>query len=197
MALPVAGIVFWLRKTQVGREPLAVAMSGVRLGERVLQLGIDDVRLAAAIAVRSGLSGYAAMAATDALQAARASRAGAQEGAALDIRVAPPDALPFDDSAFDIVVIHNTGGLLTSASPDRRTRMLREVHRVLRHGGRAIVLDAGPRTGLRAVLRRGPGPDTAYETAGGSVTALGAAGFRPVRVLAERDGLRFTEGFRP
>jgi hypothetical protein len=51
-----------LRKSNV--EPLAVSMSGVRMGERALQVGIDDSSLAGAIAVKVGLSGHAAIAVT-------------------------------------------------------------------------------------------------------------------------------------
>jgi hypothetical protein len=32
----------FLRQSTVGREPLAIAMSGVRMGERLLQIGRDS-----------------------------------------------------------------------------------------------------------------------------------------------------------
>ena len=40
-------------------------MTGVRMGERVLQVGTDDPSVAAAIAARIGLSGTAAIAVAD------------------------------------------------------------------------------------------------------------------------------------
>ena len=52
----------FLRKSRL--EPLPVTMSAVRMGERVLQVGIDDATIAAAIAAKVGLSGNAAIAAT-------------------------------------------------------------------------------------------------------------------------------------
>ena len=38
---------------------------------------------------------------------------------------------------------------------------------------------------------------TTAATLGGATALLEAAGFHPVRVLAERDGERFTEGWKP
>ncbi len=38
----------FLRKTRI--EPLPVTMSAVRMGERVLQIGVDDPAVASAIA---------------------------------------------------------------------------------------------------------------------------------------------------
>ena len=56
----------FLRKTAIGREPLALTMTGVRMGERVLQIGAVDVRLAALLAAKQGMSGEAAIVTADA-----------------------------------------------------------------------------------------------------------------------------------
>ena len=64
-------------------------------------------------------------------------------------------------------------------------------------GGRLVVIEAGPADGggLGGLLgRRRADP---YVEAGGAVPALEAAGFRPVRVLGEREGYRFIEGLKP
>ena len=53
----------FFRKSRV--EPLPVTMSAVRMGERLLQIGIDDPGLASALAAKVGLSGNAAIVATD------------------------------------------------------------------------------------------------------------------------------------
>ena len=106
------------------------------------------------------------------------------------------DALPFDDDAFDVVVVHGVNGLLPSLNDQARAdRALRETRRVLRHGGRVIVIEAGPKSGLAGVIRPYR-PDVKYEAAGGAVAALQAAGFKPVRMLWEREGYRFTEGLK-
>jgi ubiquinone/menaquinone biosynthesis C-methylase UbiE len=186
----------FLRKTAGGRDPLPITMSGVRMGERVLQIGVDDAAVAGALAAKVGLSGHAAMAVAD-REAAQKAQAGAVEAATLmDVQVTPLDALPYTDHAFDLVVINSTGGLLTSLDAATRAAALRECHRVLRSGGRVIAIEGGQRSGLAALLRPAPKPDPAYGASGGTVAALEAAGFRPVRLLADREGYLFTEGLR-
>ena len=46
-------------------DPLQVSMTGVRMGERFLQIGCDDRALLAGLAAKVGLSGTAAVAAFD------------------------------------------------------------------------------------------------------------------------------------
>jgi ubiquinone/menaquinone biosynthesis C-methylase UbiE len=80
-------------------------------------------------------------------------------------------------------------------SASDRDHRLREIVRVMRHGGRLLVVErlAG---GIRSLI--GGAPDTAgYRSAGGAKAALQQCGFRPVRVLAERERFRFTEGIKP
>jgi SAM-dependent methyltransferase len=184
---------FFLRKSNL--EQLPVAMSGVRMGERALQMGIDDPLLAGAIAAKVGLSGHAAFAVSDEAGAARARAAAAKAGALVDLQVGPLSALPFDPGSFDVVVVHGTGGLLSALDADARVAALREGHRVLRTGGRIVVIERGRPAGAFARLRA-PRVDPAYESAGGAVAALAAAGFRAPRVLAEREGYRFSEGLK-
>ena len=54
---------FFLRKSTLERLP--VAMTGVRMGERALQLGIEDPSLVGAIAAKVGLSGHAVIVVRD------------------------------------------------------------------------------------------------------------------------------------
>ena len=73
---------------------------------------------------------------------------------------------------------------------------LRDMARAVRAGGRVLVVfDAG----MGVAGRLGFGGSQAGAAARGQAlkTALESAGFRPVRVLAEREGLLFVEGFRP
>jgi SAM-dependent methyltransferase len=185
------------RKTTIGKEPLAVAMSGVRTGERVLQIDLDDPAVAAGIAAKTGISGEAVLVVPDNDAAVRANRAAKRIDEVLNVRVVPFTDLPFDADAFDAVIIHNVGGRFSGAPRDTRDRIMREISRVLRAGGRLVVLDAGEVSGLPALMSRAARPDPQYAAAGGSVSLLEAAGFRPVRLLADRDGYRFTEGLRP
>jgi SAM-dependent methyltransferase len=185
------------RKTSIGKEPLAVAMSGVRSGERVLQIDLDDPGVAAGIAAKTGISGDAVLVVADNEAAVQAHRAAKRIDEVLDVRVAPFTELPFDTGGFDAVVVHNVSARFSGAARETRDRILAEIQRVLRSGGRLVVLDAGAAGGLPALLGRAPRPDPRYVAAGGAVALLEAAGFRPVRLLAERDGYRFTEGLRP
>lgn len=181
---------FFLRKSSL--ELLPVAMSGVRMGERALQIGIDDSALAGAIAAKVGLSGHAAIAVADERSATKARDAAHNAGALVDVQITTLPSLPFGDASFDAVVIHDGGGLLSSMDQTTRTAMLREGCRVLRGGGRVVIIEAGARGGIRGLLRSRPAGD-----ATGAVAALTTAGFRGSRVLAEREGYRFIEGLKP
>jgi SAM-dependent methyltransferase len=186
---------FFLRKAR-DAERLPIRMSGLRMGERLLQIGVDDPTLLGEMAGKTGLSGSAAVAVTDEAAAARARNGAAGAGALVDVQVTNLDALPFDADAFDVVVVHGVNGLLRSLHEQARTEpVLREARRVLRRGGRIIVIEAGPKSGLAGIISPYR-PDARYEAAGGSVAALQAAGFRTARVLWEREGYRFTEGLK-
>ena len=168
-------------------EPLPLVMSGVRMGERVLQIGVADPALVGAIAAKVGLSGHAAVAVERENDADKARRAAATGGALVDISVAPLDALPLSDAAFDAIVIHPAQ---LSQPLGASAGLLREAFRVLRSGGRLVVIEG---SGLGFAGRpRGPAPADADAT----LAALNAAGFKSTRVLAEREGYRFIEGLK-
>jgi ubiquinone/menaquinone biosynthesis C-methylase UbiE len=186
----------FLRKSTVGAEPLAVTMSGARQGERALQVGLDDPRIAAAIAAKTGLTGQASLVVADEAAAASARAAVSEAGGLGDVHVVGSlHPLPFADHAYDLVVVHSARGLLASLPPDVRERILIECRRVLRDGGRLLALDGGSATGLRSLFA-GAKPDAKYEAVGGTAAALERAGFRPVRTLGDRQGYRFVEGLK-
>jgi SAM-dependent methyltransferase len=187
----------FLRKSTIGREPLAVSMSSVKAGERVLQIGVDDPRIAHAIASKAGLTGLAVILVPDEPGANRVRGYTGEGAAAAEVRIEPLDRLPFENDAYDIVVIHNLEGQLAAMDKTARERALRECLRVLRPGGRALVLDAGTPTGIRAMFGGGPKHDGAYEAGGGTPGALQSAGFTAVRPLGDREGYRFIEGIKP
>ena len=125
----------FLRKTKERREPVPVTMTGVRMGERVLQVGTDDPSVAAAIAARIGLSGTAAIAVADEAAEVRARTAAEESGGLVDIQVGPLDHLPFPDAAYDLVVVHGMSGTLGGGDKGSEATRLIECGRI----GRAHV----------------------------------------------------------
>jgi ubiquinone/menaquinone biosynthesis C-methylase UbiE len=177
-------------------DPLAVAMAGVKLGERLLQIGVDDATLAGQLAAKTGLSGSASHVVASDADAVRVNRGVKKAGVLVEVRVAPLDRLPFGDDAFDLVVIHSAAGQLASATADVRAALLGETLRVLRAGGRLVTIEAGTASGLGAMLRSAPAAQAAYDAGGGTAAGLRAAGFGAVRDLGDREGLKFFEGLK-
>ena len=165
-------------------------MTGVRMGERLLQIGLDDAALAGILAAKPGLSGHAVIVVEDDARAERARRGCADRGALADVHVAPFDHLPLEAAEFDVVIVHGGGRSPSIAA----VGALHECHRVLRPGGRLIVIEAGRRTGVMALLGRSTTTPAADDDA--AKTSMEAAGFIAVRLLADREGLRFTEGLK-
>ena len=158
-------------------DPLQVAMTGVRMGERYLQIFCSDDALTRGLAAKSGLSGVAALAAPDEAQANRAQKAAAKVGALIDIKTTPPSTLSWEYGTFDMVVVDNTHGAFSSLAEAERTACLHEARRVLRQGGRVELIE-----------REAEKAD--------AEAMLSGAGFKPVRTLAQRDGFRFVEGLK-
>jgi SAM-dependent methyltransferase len=115
----------------------------------------------------------------------------------VEVTRAPFGMWPYDEGSFDVAVIAH---LLPSLTPDVRVRCMSEVLRVLRPGGRAVVIEPAPRGGLAALLAAGgsrtAGGSGAGPTYEGPVHALKEAGFAAVRLLAETDGVLYAEGIR-
>jgi len=170
---------------------LTVGMTGVKMGDRLLQIGCANGGRLGAVAVKVGLSGRAVAVVPDEAAAARARKGAAEAGVLVEVEVGPPWRLPGEAGAFDVAVVDNTGGLLSTLRAEDRVAAVRDVLRVLRPGGRVIVISAGERPGLGALFSRaqsGPPFD--------AIPVLQADGFKSVRQLAEREGLVFVEGMK-
>jgi ubiquinone/menaquinone biosynthesis C-methylase UbiE len=171
-------------------DPLQVAMTGVRMGERFLLVGCDDALLLAGLGAKVGLSGGAAAVVFDEHQAVLARRAAAREGFLLDSSIYRDGDLPFDDESVDMVVVDDTKGGFANRAPELRAALLKDARRVLRKsGGRVEIVEGLGSTGpFGKATPRPAGYDIAKE--------LETAGYRPVRVLAEVTSFRFVEGLR-
>ena len=174
--------------------PLVVGMTGVKMGDCVVQIGCSHGGRLAAIAAKVGLSGRAVAVVADTASAERVVKASADAGVLVDVEVAPSTRLPMDDSSFDLAIIDDAAGSFAAMSVENRVATVREVARIVRPGGRAMIIGAAPRQGLAALLSRGEAPSL---TASAGGAALEADGFRGVRTLAEREGLLFVEGIKP
>ena len=130
--------------------------------------------------------------------AARARRAAENSGFLLELETGDLGTFPFEDGAFNVIVVDNQEGLISSMRPEQRVATLHEALRTLAPRGRIVVIERGERGGLGALFGSSGGAqvDAHYKSSGGAITALKAEGFRAVRLLAERDGVSFFEGVR-
>lgn len=175
---------------------LVVGMTGVKLGDQVVQFGCASGGPLAAIASKVGLSGRAVAAVQDAAAGARAEKAAARAGVLVEVEAVSGTQLPFEDGVFDLAIVDDTANGFSTLTAENRVAIVRELARVVRPGGRAMMIGRGERQGLAALLSRSQGGPS-YVASGQAVTALEADGFRGVRTLAEREGLVFVEGIKP
>lgn len=174
---------------------LTVSMTGVKMGDSAVFLGCTDGGRVAAAAGKVGLSGRALAIVPDEASAGRARKGATSLGVLLDVEVSPLTNLPVESDSVDVVIVDDTGGLLDTLRADQRAMLVREVFRILRGGGRVVIVGSTPRTGLAGLLARTPAGT--FTASGGTNAALTADGFRSVRTLAEREGLVFVEGLKP
>src|SRR5436190_13856606 len=143
----------WIRRP----DPyvLLVSMTGVKMGDRIAQVGCAHGGRLAAVAAKVGLSGRAVAVVPDQAAAARAQKGAAAEGVLVEVEVAPPTRLPLEDLTLDLVIVDDTGGLFGTMSDGQRGESVREAFRVLRPGGRVMVIGAIGGGGLASLLGRG------------------------------------------
>ena len=178
---------FWLRKMPAG-EPLGVAMAGVRSGDRLLILGADAPKGVAQLALKPGLNGRTCIVDDDARRVRRAAAAAESEGALVEHQTSAVTTVPYDSESFDVVVVNH---LLPRLDAGPRAQCLAEAARVVRAGGRCVVIQTGRRGGLAGLFGGGSAMSATEVEA-----LLTGTGFRAVHTLAERDGLLFVEGAR-
>ncbi len=166
-----------------------VELAGIRPGDRVLDVGCGTGDLTLAAAAQAGAAGEVAGidASPEMVQVARRKAS----GRSLPIRfeLAPVEALPFPDGYFDValssLMLHHLPGQLKHDG-------LAEVYRVLKPGGRLLVVDfrdgpSGHGHFLMAVLGHGSqqrSPGSLGPLLAGAGFTLGAQGALAMGVLA-------------
>jgi ubiquinone/menaquinone biosynthesis C-methylase UbiE len=157
------------------RYDLAVTMTGIKLGERLLQIGCGDAGLLAALGAKVGYTGRACGIDPDPSVAARARDAVTRAGVLAEVESAPYTALPFQAESFDLVVVRPSATTLGAAAS-----AFGEALRVIRPGGRSVVV-----ADTKALRRPAD-----------VLARLTEAGFKGARVLAEREGTIFVEALK-
>ena len=161
--------------------------------ERLLQVGKGDPAVFAAAAAKVGLTGQACAVVEAPAAAAALERAAAEEGVLVEVSAAHAGNWPYDEGSFDVALVD--GNLVAALDAQSRVALLADVRRVVRGGGRVLVVFRSPR-GLAS--RLGFETQAAYRGIAESLTSsMAGAGFHPVRFLAAREGMTFVEAFRP
>lgn len=121
-----------------GWKRAAVRTSGVKAGDHVLDLAGGTGDIAILLARKVGPTGRVVLADINTAMLAEAKTRIAHQTVAsrISFREADAEALPFDDDSFDVVTIGF--GLRNVTHQDRA---LREILRVLKPGGRLVVLE--------------------------------------------------------
>ena len=175
---------------------LVVGMTGVKMGDRLALVGCAHGGRLGAIALKVGLSGRAVAVVADESAADRVRAGAAQAGVLVDVEIAPPTRLPLDPDSIDLAVVDDAAGAVGGLRQPERSNAMRELARVVRPGGRVVLIGALPPRGLGALLKRGEASPP-FVSSADAAKALQAYGFRSVRTLAERDGLVFVEAIKP
>jgi ubiquinone/menaquinone biosynthesis C-methylase UbiE len=177
-----------LIKRKPGRPfDAALAMLGVKGSDRVLFCGADRPDVAGAVGAVTGLNGQTTVVDRKDGAAARIEAGAAKAGALVDFQDAPLTMLPFDSGTWDAAIIVRGLGQLGSDAG----AVLSEAVRVIRAGGRIVLMDPVSRPGLFGLWRN---PVEPVRPADSVTAALTGAGLRGVRLLAEVDGVRYFEG---
>lgn len=147
-------------------------LAQLRPGESVLDVGCGTGTLALVAKRRVGEAGRVAGIDPAPQMIARAGRKAARQGLSLDLQVGVIERLPFPDQSFDVVL----STLMMHHLPDDLKRQgLREIARVLKPGGRLLVVDAKRHSGAgHTAIEDQP---ALMREAGFSRIEMGEAGF--------------------
>ena len=151
----------------------AFAMVGAKSSDEVLVLGARDLSLAADIGAVTRLNGRTVIVGEAAGDEARVNDAANRAGALLEFVKAPLTPIPFAAGTFHILVVPDFDGW----PPETRGPRLNDAIRVLRPGGRVILLIK----------------QTKQPASKEILDSLSVAGFSAARRLAEAEGTEYYE----
>ena len=143
----LVGVITFGRERRFREAVLALA--GLSAGERVLDVGCGTGTLAIGVKRRVGETGVVYGVDASAEMIALASKKAEARGAAVDFQAAAAQALPFEDSSFDAVLCTM---VMHHLPRDQRPQAVAEMGRVLRPGGRLLVVDLAREGGMAARL---------------------------------------------
>jgi ubiquinone/menaquinone biosynthesis C-methylase UbiE len=126
-----------------------LALANVSAGERVLDVGCGTGTLALEAKRVVGPTGVVHGVDYGTEMIARARMKAERDGLAVQFDEAKAQSLPFPDASFDVVLCTL---MLHHLPASDRALAIAEAHRVLRPGGRLLVVDLGRATGLWAAL---------------------------------------------
>jgi hypothetical protein len=170
-------------------------MTGVRLGDRLIYIGAGDPAMFAALAGKVGITGRARALVESEAASERIKEAAARAGVLIEVAIVEFPALGADEAGFDVAVVDATAGVVLTWNAGQRAAVGAALLRALRPRGRAVVVER-EKTGFMASLKSRPEGLAAFRDEAGATALLESGGFQPVRVLAERNGERFTEGWK-
>ena len=184
----------------LGRGPAmrerTIALAHLVPGESVLEVGCGTGEMAMRARARSGPRGAVAGIDPSLEMIAVARRKAARAKLDIDYRVASVEALPFADATFDVVL---SSLMMHHLPEDLKPRALAEIRRVLKPGGRLLVVDLTEPTSRLGRLapvwlahRRLPGDvrdlPGLLEAAGFSAVVAGPTGFGYLGFVQGRAG---------
>jgi len=183
------GILKLIRRRRDRPFDPAVAMLGVKGSDRVLFCGAGEPALAGAVGVITSLNGQTTVVDRRTGADTQVAAAAAAAGGLVDFEDAPLTLLPFDTDHWDVAVIVDD----LRALEGEAAQALSEAIRVVRPGGRIVLLNRVSRPGLFGLVR---GAEASAEPAEKIVATLTAAGLRAARLLAEVEGVRYFEAVK-